>query len=106
MIALILGTPDGDGYLIERILGIYDSEESIPDEFKRQLRENIHSFEEIEDLTVPIYCGSNLTIKDPIIFYEEETSDAAMYYRIQPIELNQLVTFIGNLDLPGILDNE
>lgn len=104
MIALILGTPESDGYLIERIIGIYDSEESIPNHFKQQLRENIHSFDDIEDLAIPVYCGSNLTTKDPIIFMDEDTADAVTYYRIQQIEINSPINFIGNIDLPSIIE--
>jgi hypothetical protein len=93
MYALIHGYPDGDGYLVERVLGIYDSEESVPDKYKEILLKNIKTSKDAYNLETPIYCGTYLTESNKIIF-EYGKMDCIDYYRLQFFEINQPLKLI------------
>ena len=84
MIALIFGWGEGDSNLVESTIGIYDSEESVPEKYKIS-EKNIH------------YLGfRNELSEDEIRKYRRYSGPC--YIRLQEIKINEkihLLDYIG-----------
>lgn len=90
MYALIFGYLDGDSYLTEVVLGIYDSEEAVPEKYKRVQKQNFKTrIDTFAKNVGVIYCGKQLDLSDPIIFDDSNSMTARPYYRLQSFEVNQ-----------------
>ena len=74
MIALIFGWEEGDSNLVESVLGIYDSEESIPGKYRI-------SNEDVD------YLG----------FKDNSDYDAPCYIRLQEIEINKEIHLLDDV---------
>lgn len=90
MIALIFGWGEGDSNLVESVIGIYDSEEFIPEKYKTS-DEDIH------------YLGFQNELSDDEM--EEYSSyNGPCYIRLQEIKINEKIHLLDNI-CEDFLDN-
>ena len=92
MVALIEGYAIAPYFITECVQGIYDSEESVPMEFKENPRNSI------DDITVfdgtSVYYGSCNCI--PVEDTDEESifnKETVIYYRLQEITMNSEIDY-------------
>ncbi len=95
MVALIFGWGEGDSNLVETIVGIYDSEESIPEQYKKcPITENL-TYAELRKNKGAVYYGLNEVPEDDINKFDFGWCAGPTYYRVQPIILNEPITYQG-----------
>lgn len=90
MIALIFGWGEGDSNLVESTIGIYDSEESVPEKYKIS-EKNIH------------YLGFRNELSDDEI-WKYSSYNGPCYIRLQEIKINEKIHLLDRI-VQDFLDN-
>jgi hypothetical protein len=96
MVALIFGWGEGDSNLVETVVGIYDSEESIPEQYKKRPITKDLTPEELYKKRGAVYYGLNEISKDDIDKFGFGSYTGPTYYRVQPIILNEPIVYLDN----------
>lgn len=95
MVALIFGWGEGDSNLVETIVGIYDSEESIPKQYKEfPITEDL-TYEKLRKERGAVYYGLNKVPEEDMEKFSFEWYSGPTYYRVQPIILNEPILYQG-----------
>lgn len=76
MLALIVGWGESGSKLIEQVIGIYDSESTVPKKF-RQKEHYYGIIDEVPDKHYEKYYFGKYT--------------GTVYYRLQPVEINKMI---------------
>lgn len=95
MYALIFGWAEGDSNLVETVVGIYDSEESIPEKYKKCPITDDLTYEELRKRRESVYYGLNKVPEEDMTRFSFEWFSGPTYYRVQPITLNERITYQG-----------
>lgn len=95
MVALIFGWGEGDSNLVETVVGIYDSEEAIPEQYKiRPITENL-TYEELRKNRGAVYYGLNKVSEEDMEKFRFGCYSGNSYYRVQSITLNEPISYQG-----------
>ena len=95
MVALIFGWGEGNSNLVETVVGIYDSEESIPEQYKnRPITEDL-TYTELRKNRGAVHYGLNEVSEEDINKFDFGCYAGPTYYRVQPITLNELIPYQG-----------
>lgn len=95
MVALIFGWGEGDSNLVETVIGVYDSEESIPEQYKQWPITEDLTYEELRKNRGAVYYGLNEVPEDDINKFDFGWCAGPTYYRVQPITLNERIAYQG-----------
>jgi hypothetical protein len=95
MVALIFGWGEGDSNLVETVVGIYDSEESIPEQYKKRPITEDLTPEELHKNKGAVYYGLNKVPENDIDKFNFGCYCGSTYSRVQPIILNEPITYQG-----------
>jgi len=95
MVALIFGWGEGDSNLVETVVGIYDSEESIPEQYKQWPITEDLTYVELRKNREVVYYGLNEVSEDEINKFGFGFCNGPTYYRVQPITLNERIAYQG-----------
>lgn len=98
MVALIFGWGEGDSNLVETVVGIYDSEESIPEQYKKRPITEDLTYEKLRKERGAVYYGLNKVSEEDMEKFSFGWCNGPTYYRVQPITLNEPITYQGMLE--------
>ncbi len=95
MVALIFGWGEGDSNLVETVVGIYDSEELIPEKYKKYPITEDLTYGELRKNRESVYYGLNKVPEDDMVKFSFGWCNGPTYYRVQSITLNELISYQG-----------
>jgi len=99
MIALYYCFGDGDGYPVKELVGIFDSEEKIPDSFKEWSEEEIathyRNYRRTRERTLEFFLRQKLYLLDELETalnkFNEIDDWGIQFFMVEPIEINTIV---------------
>lgn len=99
MIALYYCFGDGDGFPVKELVGIFDSEEKIPDSFKewseKEISDHCYNYRHTREYTLKFHLQQKLYLLDELETalnkFNEIDDWGKKFFMVEPIEINTIV---------------